>query len=110
MELASSACVSKAAALARLLPAWLRCVAAGEVGAVWGTPRRVAAVLGCDADEAADRIGAWLAALGEPVAVQADVEEVVLRAVTRWQSSGMFLEGVQRDEITAVIGGAIASL
>lgn len=103
--------LAKSAALAALVPAWLRCIAAGVLGPGWGTPARVRAILGVDPTAAAVRLHEWLGALTLPTLLPAamDVDAVVSRVLRPWQASGFFLGGASRTEIAGVVGAAVQS-
>jgi len=109
-ELIRSTALPKATVLAALVPAWLRCIAAGAVGRAWGSADRVRTILGVDPAEAATRLEAWMGVLSLPTVLPAvtDIEAVVARVVDPWQASGLFLSGASRPEIAAVVGAACA--
>jgi NADP-dependent alcohol dehydrogenase len=97
--------LTKATALAALVPAWLRCLATGDLSRTWGTVDRVRAILGAEPQEAADRVESWLQGLSLSTLLPGDtvIDQVVDRVLHPWQSSGLFLPGVAADEIAAVI-------
>jgi alcohol dehydrogenase YqhD (iron-dependent ADH family) len=97
--------LAKPGALAALVPAWLRCLAAGVVGPAWGTADRVRAILGADPVEAADRLELWMQRLSLSTLLPPDtqVEAIVERVVHPWQTSGLFLPGATGREIAAVV-------
>lgn len=99
----------KSTALAALLPAWLRCIAAGAIGRGWGSTDRVRAVLGLDPGEAASRMEAWLQALTLSTLLPSttDIGAVVSRVVNPWQASGYFLTGIRPMDISVVLGVAV---
>ncbi len=98
----------KATALAALVPAWLRCLAAGVLGRAWGSGDRVRGILDLDPAEAAAHLESWLRMLSLPTLLPTsiDVGAIVSRVVDPWQASGLFLPGVSRAEIAAVVGSA----
>lgn len=98
----------KSTALAALLPAWLRCIAAGAIGRGWGSPDRVMAILGVHPAAAAVRMEAWLQALALPTLLPAamDVDAVASRVRSPWQASGLFLPGIPLADIAVLIGVA----
>jgi alcohol dehydrogenase class IV len=102
--------LTKPAALAALVPAWLRCIAAGAVSRAWGAADRVDAILGLGPAQAAARLENWLQSLSLPTSLPAatDIDAVVARVVDPWQSSGVFLPGAPRAEIAAVVRAACA--
>jgi alcohol dehydrogenase YqhD (iron-dependent ADH family) len=100
--------LSKSAALAALIPAWLRCLSSGILGRSWGTPDRVRQILGTEPAAARIRLDAWLRGLSLPTSLPAgvDVESVASRVLDPWQAAGLFLPGVGRGEIVAVLDAA----
>lgn len=106
-EVARATGSTKTQALSALLPAWLACLARGSIGREWGSPDRVRQILGIDADAAPDRVAQWLGGLSLPVHLPpVDVEVVAGHVQQRWQRSGLFLAGVERSDITAVLRAA----
>ena len=63
-EISAAWGVSKAVALTWLIPAWLEGLAAGELGASFGTSLRVQHVLGSPPVDAAEEFRRWCAGLG----------------------------------------------
>lgn len=91
--------LSKAEAMAWLIPAWLRGLASGALGKAWGNEARAEAVLGQAVGPAAARIAGWLRAAGlQPPAEIRDPAQVAAAVCTRWP---MFL-GPQNDAGTTV--------
>jgi alcohol dehydrogenase YqhD (iron-dependent ADH family) len=101
----------KATALAALVPAWLRCIAAGVIGRAWGSEGRVRVILGVGPAEAAVRLESWMRTLSLPTGLSAttDIGAIVCRVVNPWQASGLFLHGAPPDEIATIIGSACAT-
>lgn len=97
--------LAKASALAALVPGWLRCLGSGVLSRCWGAAERVRLVLGAGSEESAVRLESWSHGLGLPTRLPADLEvaTVVDRVVSPWQASGLFLPGVPREEIAAVL-------
>ena len=100
--------LSKPVALAALVPAWLRCLDSGALGATWGTAGRVRTILGADPGEAADHLEAWLQRLALPTLLPAGTEVVAVaeRVIHPWQDSGLFLTGAGAEEILAILTAA----
>lgn len=100
----------KAAALAALVPAWLRCIACAAIGPAWGSAARVQQILGLAPGAAAVRLESWLRKLSLSTILPetTDISAVVSRVVNPWQVSGLFLPGVDAGEITAVVADACA--
>ena len=100
--------LTKAAALAALVPAWLRGLAAGVLGRPWGSAERIVTVLGLEPPAALGRLESWLRALSLSTTLPAgtDVDAVVARVVDPWQTSGLFLAGATRREISTVVAAA----
>lgn len=97
----------KANALAALIPAWLKCLAAQSIGPEWGSTDRVVQIIGLGPVEAAERLESWLRTLFLPTRLpEVDVEAIASRVATPWQLSGLFLPGVGRADITAVLHAA----
>lgn len=96
--------LTKAAALAALLPAWLQCLADDAVGGCWGSADRVHTILGVRPAEAAARLTRWLTALAMPTRLPGlDVDVVTGRVLDPWRSSGMFLAGATDSEISLLV-------
>ncbi len=97
----------KAEALAALIPAWLKCLAAKSIGREWGSVQRVVRIIGLDPAEAADRLESWLQALCLTTRLpEVDVDAIATRVATPWQLSGLFLPGVPRADIATVLHAA----
>lgn len=122
--------LTKAEALARLLPAWLRGLAGGNLGAAFGSEARARAILGQPPAEAAARMAGWLTGLGPPLArpdrlgaqpggllpggrvpggAGPDRAAVVASRVrTVWQATGFFLPGATPAEVDWLSEAAVA--
>ena len=100
--------LTKAGALAALVPAWLRCLAAGLLGRTWGSAERVVTVLELQPSDASERLECWLRALSLPTTLPADTDvgAVTARVLDPWQTSGLFLTGATQQEIAAVVADA----
>lgn len=113
--------VSKAVALMWLIPAWLEGLAAGELGASFGTPMRVQQILGSAPADAADDFRRWCAGLGQGVAASTSRTPPTLLLPTLspltpatvttgvrsiWQDGGYFLSGVSAREISWLVSRA----
>lgn len=111
--------VTKAAALAMLVPPWLRGLAAGVLGPAFGSAARVRTIVGMPPDEAAQSLAGWFGRGGFASgrrgeagpggsARQGVAAEVAAQVRTTWQATGFFLSGATAAEIDWLSAAALA--